>query len=396
MKTTTQYIFSLICLLALVVNGSCKKKDENTAPTPSTAQVNEVLETYAKIAFQSYSDSYDKVAILKTKIDEFVANPDQAKFDAAKKAWKDSREPYGQTEVFRFYEGPIDNSTNGPEGAINAWPLDENFIDYVTGNATAGIINDATKTIDAATLRDANEKGGEKNISIGFHAIEFLLWGQDTNAGGDFSKAGLRAFTDYTTATNVDRRKKYLQLTVDLLLEDLKTVRDAWAEGATYRTTFVGEGNTSLARILTGMGSLSEAELAGERMKVALINHDQEDEHSCFSDNTHRDVVTNAQGIYNVYWGTYGSISGKGVASLVEIVDKTLYDKMKAELDATKKTTEAIQAPFDKEISQGNSAGNQRVDEAILALRAQTRTIEIIAQKLGISNLTLEKSDALK
>lgn len=396
MKTTTQYIFSLICLLTLIANGSCKKKDENTTPAPTTAQVNEVLETYAKIAFQSYSDSYDKVVILKTKIDEFVATPDQAKFDAAKKAWKDSREPYGQTEVFRFYEGPIDNSTDGPEGAINAWPLDENFIDYVVGNTTAGIINDATKTIDAATLRDANEKGGEKNISIGFHAIEFLLWGQDTNAGGDFSKAGLRTFTDYTTAANVDRRKKYLQLTVDLLLEDLKTVRDAWAEGATYRTTFVGEGNTSLARILTGMGSLSEAELAGERMKVALINHDQEDEHSCFSDNTHRDIVTNAQGIYNVYWGTYGSISGKGIASLIEIVDKTLYDKMKAELDATKKTTEAIQAPFDKEISQGNTAGNQRVDEAILALRTQTRTIETIAQKLGISNLTLEKSDALK
>ncbi|WP_299458079.1 imelysin family protein [uncultured Microscilla sp.] len=383
-------------LVFVMLLNACKKKEETTTPTPNPTQVIEVLTTYANIAYQSYSDSYDKVAALKTSIDAFVANPDQTKFDAAKQAWKDAREPYGQTEVFRFYEGPIDNSATGPEGAINAWPLDENFIDYVAGNATAGIINDVTQTIDAATLRSNNEKGGEKNISIGYHAIEFLLWGQDTNPGGDYSNAGQRAFTDYTTATNADRRKKYLQVTIDLLLEDLKTVRDAWAEGASYRISFIGDGNKSVVRILTGMGSLSEAELAGERMKVALFNHDQEDEHSCFSDNTHRDIVTNAQGIYNVYWGTYGSITGKGIASLVEVADKELYAQIKTELEATKAATVAIQAPFDKEISQGNTAGNQRVEAAITALRAQTRSIELIAQKLNLGNLTLETSDALK
>ncbi|EAY26774.1 imelysin family protein [Microscilla marina] len=391
-----QLIKVLPLLVFVMLLNACKKKEETTPPTPDATQVAEVLETYAKIAHQSYSDSYDKVVALKTSIDAFVANPDQAKFDAAKQAWKDAREPYGQTEVFRFYEGPIDNSATGPEGAINAWPLDENFIDYVAGNATAGIINDLTQTIDAATLRGNNEKGGEKNISIGYHAIEFLLWGQDTNPGGDYSNAGQRAFTDYTTATNADRRKTYLHVTIDLLLEDLKTVRDAWAEGASYRTSFVADGNKSIVRILTGMGSLSEAELAGERMKVALFNHDQEDEHSCFSDNTHRDIVTNAQGIYNVYWGTYGSVTGKGIASLVEVVDKELYAQIKTELEATKAATLAIQAPFDKEISQGNTAGNQRVEVAITALRAQTRSIESIAQKLNLGNLTLETSDALK
>lgn len=390
-------LIKTIFLLTLLVSlYSCKKDNESTTPAPTETQVTDVLNTYAQIAYQSYSDAYDKTVVLKTKIDEFTANPDQTKFDAAKQAWKDAREPYGQTEVYRFYEGPIDNSTNGPEGAINAWPLDENYIDYVGTNANAGIINDASQTIDAATLKANNEKGGEKNISIGFHAIEFLLWGQDTNPGGDYSNAGQRAFTDYTTATNADRRKTYLQLTVDILLEDLKTVRDAWADGASYRTSFVGDGNKSIVRILNGMGSLSEAELAGERMKVALVNHDQEDEHSCFSDNTHRDIVTNAQGIYNVYWGTYGSISGKGIASLLEIVDKDLYEKIKTELETTKTTTEAIQAPFDSEISSGNTAGNQRVEAAITALRAQTRSIELIAEKLNLGGLTLETSDALK
>ena len=52
---------------------------------------------------------------------------------------------YSPTEVFRFYGGPIDDD-NGPEGLLNAWPLDEVFIDYVLGNPDAGIINDPLST----------------------------------------------------------------------------------------------------------------------------------------------------------------------------------------------------------------------------------------------------------
>ena len=103
------------------------------------------------------------------------------------------------------------------------------FVDYVVGNPNSGIINNIVTypTIDQATLLTANENGGEHNISLGFHAIEFLLWGQDTMA----TSAGLRPYTDYLTtggtASNQARRGQYLNTTVDILLAGLQQVRDA-------------------------------------------------------------------------------------------------------------------------------------------------------------------------
>ena len=118
--------------------------------------------------------------------------------DAAKEAWLTARDEYGPTEAFRFYGGPIDNEETGVEGLVNAWPLDEAYIDYVDGDPEAGIVNnpDEHPTIDADALVAANEQGGEANVSTGWHAIEFLLWGQDLSADGP----GARPVEDYTTS----------------------------------------------------------------------------------------------------------------------------------------------------------------------------------------------------
>ena len=69
----------------------------------------------------------------------------------ARKAWLAAREPYGQTEAFRFYGGPIDDA-KGPEGRINAWPLDEAYIDSVKGKAGSGIINNRKIPLTKAKL----------------------------------------------------------------------------------------------------------------------------------------------------------------------------------------------------------------------------------------------------
>jgi putative iron-regulated protein len=44
--------------------------------------------------------------------------------DAAKEAWLTARQSYGPTEAYRPYGAPIDDD-NGPEGQLNACPLDE-------------------------------------------------------------------------------------------------------------------------------------------------------------------------------------------------------------------------------------------------------------------------------
>jgi putative iron-regulated protein len=338
--------------------------------------------TYAANVHANYAESLSKAQMLKTAIDAFVAAPSQTTLDAAKTAWLASREPYGQTEVFRFYDGPIDNPEDGPEGAINAWPLDEVFIDYVENMPNAGIINNmqAFPTITKQVIADQNENGGEANISSGYHAIEFLLWGQDLSASGP----GVRPFTDYTTLANADRRKQYLSLVTELLVDDLTAVTEAWADGADYRAEFESGGTDSIQKMLLGMGSLSGAELSGERMTVALDNRDQEDEHSCFSDNTHRDIRANALGIQNVFLGKYGATDGQGIEDLVRARDAALADRLKADIAASLVAIDAIPTPFDSAIDD-DANGRPKVMAAIAALQKQTDTTVEAADALGIT-----------
>lgn len=373
-------MFNLVAALAVACAAACGGSDEPDAGA--------VVDNYAAIVQASYADSLAKARELKTAIDAFVAAPSATTLGAAKTAWLAAREPYGLTEVYRFYDGPIDDPDDGPEGQINAWPLDEAYIDYVVGNASAGIINDPGMfpTLSKDVIANQNEKGAEENISTGYHAIEFLLWGQDLSPTGP----GARPHTDYLTtggtAANQARRGQYLKLVAELLVDDLQSVTEQWAAGGSNYAAELRSVNDSeaLRRMLQGMGSLSGAELSGERMATAFDNRDQEDEHSCFSDNTHRDLRGNATGIENVYLGRYGSIDGPGLDELVRARDPALDTKMKTQLAASIAAIEAIPKPFDQAL-QDDAVGRVKIKDAITALREQTDTMVDIATLLGIT-----------
>ncbi|MEM9730708.1 MAG: imelysin family protein [Myxococcota bacterium] len=343
-------------------------------------------ETYAEIVYQSYVDTIELSEEMRDALSAYVDAPSDATLDAAKDAWLAAREPYLETEVYRFYDGPIDNPDDGPEGAMNAWPMDEAFVDYTRDDAAAGIINDIGQTIDAATLRGQNEAGGEENVSTGWHPIEFLLWGQDDTDPSN-GLPGQRPFTDYVdggTASNQGRRGEYLNLLSDLLLEDLNFLADAWAPGddSNFRASFVGgDSETALEQMLTGLIVLSGFETAGERLQVALDNGDQEDEHSCFSDNTHRDMVQDVQGIQNVWLGEYealdsgNSVSGTGVRDVVAALDPDLASAITTQIEDALADAEDLRPtpaddPFDILISIGNTEGNAKVQALIESLRA--------------------------
>jgi putative iron-regulated protein len=316
------------------------------------------------------------------------ANPSEETHQTAKDAWLAAREPYGQTEVYRFYGGPIDDE-DGPEGLINAWPLDESYVDYVEGTPEAGIINNVAEfpEVNADLLESLNEVGAEENISTGYHAIEFLLWGQDLSADGN----GDRSYTDYTDAENADRRSQYLLAAADLLVGHLADLVAAWEPNASdnYRAEFLAQpADDAIQKMLTGMGVLSKSELAGERVFVAYDNQDQEDEHSCFSDNTHRDIITNAQGILNVYTGSYtrvdGSVvSGPSLADLVAELDADLAAEMSVLAQTALATTQTIHVPFDQAIVVADH--RPAVLESVNALQDQGDKVAEVASLLGLA-----------
>ena len=348
-----------------------------------------VIENYADGVHHLYSRSLDSSKALDAAVDRFIADPTPAHLEAAKRIWLHARDDYGPTEAFRFYDGPIDNPDDGPEGLINAWPLDEAYIDYVEGDLTAGIINDPDEfpVIDAALIVSLNEEGGEENVSTGWHAIEFLLWGQDLNPGGP----GERPFEDYATNDNADRRATYLAVASDLLVTHIQQMVDAWAPGRgdNYRASFVSaDPDDSIQKIITGIGELSRGELAGERMTVAFEERSQEDEHSCFSDNTTKDIIANALGIQIVYVGDYGGVSGPGIKDLIAAMDEELADQLESQIRTSVNLATAIPQPFDQHLLEGVSdqtAGRQAVQAAIVSLENQTDTIVDAAEEIGIT-----------
>lgn len=404
---------------------------EATASAPAAAQSSDaaakaVVANYSNMVYAAFSDAESTAKTLQAAIKDFLATPNDKTLKAARDAWVAARVPYMQTEVFRFGNTIIDDW----EGQVNAWPLDEGLIDYVAkdyqhalGNpgATANIIANTevqvgedkvdVKDITPEKLASLNELGGsEANVATGYHAIEFLLWGQDLH--GNEAGAGERPASDYIegaggTGGHNDRRRAYLTAVTDLLVSDLEEMVNNWKPGVAdnYRASLEAEsGESGLRKMLFGMGSLSLGELAGERMKVALEANSSEDEHDCFSDNTHNSHFYNGKGIRNVYLGEYTrvdgtKVSGPSLSSLVAKADPAADATLRADLDATQAKLQILvdQANkgqhFDQLIAAGNTEGNQIVRDAIAALVKQTGAIEQAAGKLGITDLNPDNAD---
>ncbi|KGK14920.1 imelysin family protein [Vibrio navarrensis] len=387
----------------------------------------QVVEHYADIAHAVFADSLTTAQVLERKVEQFLSAPSEAKLNEVKQAWFAARVPYQQSEVFRFGNAVVDDW----EGQLNAWPLDEGLIDYVAadyqhelGNegAKANIIANTTlkignSTLDASNITpeliaDLNEVGGsEANVASGYHAIEFLLWGQDLN--GTNAGAGQRAYTDFVvgeacTNGHCDRRGAYLKAAAQLLVQDLEWMEKQWsAEGkGNYRQELLAESSENgLRKMLFGMGSLSLGELAGERMKVALEANSTEDEHDCFSDNTHNSHYYNEQGIYNVYTGLYKRadgtlLSGPSLHDLVKQKDPQAAKEIQKQFDVTRAqvgklvtSAEKNNQHFDQLIAAGNTQGHALVNETIMSLVAQTSAIERAAGIVGIDSLNPDTAD---
>lgn len=396
-------------------------------PAKAETDPKAVIKTYSDIALAKYEDSLTTAKALDVALDALIAKPSQETLDAARTAWKAARVPYQQTEVYRFGNPIVDDW----EGRVNAWPLDEGLIDYVDKsygtdsdeNAlyTANVIANKEieidgKKIDASkltkeflsgTLQEAGDI--EANVATGYHAIEFLLWGQDLNGTGP--GAGNRPFTDYDakncTGGNCDRRAEYLKSASDLLVADLEEMVGNWKEGGAARKALAdGDPKAGISVILTGMGSLSYGELAGERMKLGLLLHDPEEEHDCFSDNTYNSHLYDAVGIRDAYLASYkridgSTVSGPSVADLVKAIDPALDKEVAGKLEASVAKMEAIKVraeggeAYDQQIGEGNKDGNATVQAAIDALVDQTKSIERVVAALKLDAIAFEGSDSL-
>ena len=385
-----------------------------------------VVAHYAELARAKFGDTLTTVKALDDKINAFLAKPDDTTLKAARDAWIASRHYYSQTEAFRFGNTVVDDW----EGAVNSWPLDEGMIDYVdagygtesdentlyVANIIASkVIKINGKDVDVSVItpdllkNTLQEAGGIKaNVATGYHAIEFLLWGQDLNGTGP--GAGNRPATDYDlnncTNGNCDRRAAYLKTASKLLVDDLEDIVAKFQPDGAAAKVLTDDPGKGITALLTGMGSLSYGELAGERMKLALLLHDTEEEPDCFSDNTAHDHRDDMVSILSAYTGSYtrldGTVlNGPSIQSLVKQKDKDLDAMMMTKLAATMaamdkmvERSEKIEA-YDQMIAEGNADGNAVVQAAIDGLIDQTKTIERVVSALNLTDVKVAGSESL-
>ena len=386
-----------------------------------------VLENYANIAAANYEDSLSTARTMAAAVDALIAEPSAEALEAAKNAWLAARVPYQQTEVFRFGNAIVDDW----EGKVNAWPLDEGLIDYVDASyggptdenaaAALNVIANASFTlsgeeVDASTITPAlledtlqEADGVEANVATGYHAIEFLLWGQDLNGTG--AGSGMRPWTDYAqgddcTNGNCDRRAEYLKAATDLLISDLEWIVGQWQADGDARSAVMADADAGIAAMLTGMGSLSYGETAGERMRLGVMLNDPEEEHSCFADNTHNDHFYNGVGIQSVYLGDYTRVNGEVVSgpSLSDLVaadnaelDAEMKSKLSAAVAALGRIKTAAESGFtyDMMLERGNADGEALIMGGVNGLVDQTRSIERVIAALGVDGIEIEGSDSL-
>jgi putative iron-regulated protein len=354
---------------------------------------------YAEVLHAAYSDALRGAEELEVAVDEFCAAPSAAGLAACRQAWLKARPAYQQSEVGRFYDGPIDRSPDGPEPDLNPWPLDEAFIDAVEGDPSAGFINDPARALDEAALRALNGQGGEENIAAGWHAVEFMLWDQDRDPKGP-GRRDFRDFLDEGPRPHADRRRRYLQTVTGMIVADLKRVTAAWdPKTGAFRQEFLARPiKETLRCMLTGAGTLALGELHGERMLVPYTSKGQEDEHSCFSDTTHLDHLHNLLGVRWVWTGRYESprdgrrLEGPGFDALLRASGQSdRADRVLASLDAAEEAMrrEAF-APFDQAIlGADDRPGRRAILDAIRALKRFDGEVTRVARHLGLDIVTV-------
>jgi putative iron-regulated protein len=393
-------------------------------PQAAAPTANAVIVHYADLAEAMYGDSLSGARNLQTSVDAFLAHPTGQTLTAARGAWKAARVSYLQTEGFRFANNVVDDW----EPRVNAWPLDEGLIDYVapsygtqsdqnplyTLNIIANTklrvgakVIDASKIDGALLLQLGEAEGVQTNVSTGFHAIEFLLWGQ--NLEGANGGAGERPASDYDLAAcshgNCVRRAAYLKTAISLLVDDLAEMTADWRPGGKARAELMSKGpDGGLAEILTGLGSLTFGEMAGERMKLGLMLHDPEEQQDCFSNNTHNSHYYDEIGIGELWRGHYVRTNGSPVggaalrdyvATLDPSAAKRVDDRIDEALAQIRKMKDAADSghmAYSQMIAAGNAQGNQMVQDAMDSLVAQTRAIENVATLLHLT-VASNKSD---
>jgi len=333
---------------AAVILAACNKASTTTPQTDNFAALEQTVLTdfTNNVALSSYLNLSVKATQLNTSLQNLNATTTDANLTIAKQAWKDMRSVWEQSESFLF--GPVEDNDYDPN--MDTWPTDYTQMDALLASNNPLTVTD----IEGFTLS-----------LRGYHPIEYILFGDHG---------------DRTAAEITDRQKQYMMsLSTDLLntCNDLYLSWSSAPENFALQVINAGTTSTKYAKkqevyIALVDGLIGICEEVGEgKMKEPFDARDPQLVESPYSGNSTTDFKNNITGIQNVYLGLNG---GKGLKDLVAAKNKSLDNKIQAELTAAINAFDNIPGFYEEAIL--TTDGRVKIQQTMDALAALKETLE--------------------
>ncbi len=322
------------------------------APKPKSLQEAKELfiENYADIARATSKSCLDQAIGLEKAIKAFLRKPSNETHRLAKISWINARFPYLQGEVFRMKKLIVDT-----DGKINGWPIMPSIIDYTQNDSSSGLIQNSERLpfITKDSLIKMNVSSGKDKTILGYHVIEFLLWGEDNGIVG----SGDRSFEDYDKSENnsAERRGQLLINCTEILINDLENEVSEWKpENKNNRLGRLQAMpvDDAIALILETISQLSFS-ISSSQIDSMIVDGSKFTEQSTYSDTTHFDFLHSIAGISNLFAGAYVGLDGKikvlglGLMGLAEEISTINSEDLRSIINNAMRASQNFKGPFD-------------------------------------------------
>lgn len=362
-------ILTIIIIILIAVKVIQKKSEK-------TYDASRQIKSYTHIVHNTYSKIYEDALIFEQSVNDFLALPSKKLLQNTQEKWLTLSNSLNKAEGFRFHNSPVDFvSESSKERSLNDkianWPIKYEYIDYTKDNAKSGVIQDKTTKITKDFLESRHLESN--NSTTGIHVIEFLLWGEDLKK----SKPGNRPYTDYISGNFFnDKRRDFLKLSTEILIQDLKLLVVAWDNAGTvnYYSQFTKlDQKKALGKIIEGLVKTLTIELANKAIITGINSKNKEYEKSAFSDNTYYDFINSFQSVKNIYFATYDSFKGSSFHDLIKSKSPSLAQKIVNKISEIELAMKEIPNPYDKGILQ--SVENSVERNKMLALASNLKEL---------------------
>ncbi|QQD25210.1 hypothetical protein GJQ55_12340 [Venatoribacter cucullus] len=237
---------------------------------------------------------------LDSKLAALLYNPGEESLAAARHAWRTAYDAWLETLLYAYLpiNDPPDWASKGIDyqqtiALLDSWPIEGGYIDYLPGYPFSGIVNDLTLPLNEDSLLAQHRFSDPTYASLGYHALEFMLWGADGErpprdflpqentapvvASSDEEGTAANPETDsgdadlpvsVNTVQNHNRRRQYVQLVSEQLQKHLHRLQRRWEPSNGYYAGLLQHARPEqvLNASLMAMQQLLSEELLGKRL----------------------------------------------------------------------------------------------------------------------------------